>query len=636
MEKHNENGSSKIVFYFFCIFLALITTISFCNNPVNSNALVSQNQINSDFILTRLFEYFSKVLNGYGIVWGILFVFLFNFYIRNIKLLANRKCISFWSSAVLAILMLIGRSFKAVGSWDLIFNSKFLLFESFIFFIGYFVLFEVLICIIFDFFSSGLITQCKFNKNNKVIYLLNEHPFFFSWIILILFWLPYIFSFFPGSVSGDAFVQLNQFFVYHSYSDHHPWISSLFLSTCVFLGRHIGSDNFGMFLYTIIQALFFSASFACSIKLMFKLHISDWFIFISLAFYALLPIFPGYSQYVGKDTLFAAFFIFYIISLIELIIDASKVKSKIFLCGFIVNNLLLCLMRHNGFYIWFLSVFFILFKIKNYRDKLRIIFSILVVLILFGGYTYVLLPMINVSPGSKAEALSIPFQQTARYAKYHGNEVTQEEKNAINKVLDFDQIKASYDPEVSDAVKGTYKEACTPDDMKAYLSVWWQQFLRHPGTYLQATINNSYGYFYPDVKDIWRFGTGIFSDSRYNWGQYDFSNLKGLEQYRSLIISWVNFFDNVPLMSLLDSPGIYTWILILLLGFIINERIYVKLIPLIPCLWVLLTCAASPVDRFSRYYLPVMSTVLMLIAFICSSDFNNHKAGYKNVFIDRQ
>ena len=36
--------------------------------------------------------------------------------------------------------------------------------------------------------------------------------------------------------------------------------------------------------------------------------------------------------------------------------------------------------------------------------------------------------------------LSIPFQQTARYVKEHGKEVTKEEKMTINKVLNYDTI----------------------------------------------------------------------------------------------------------------------------------------------------------------------------------------------------
>ena len=37
--------------------------------------------------------------------------------------------------------------------------------------------------------------------------------------------------------------------------------------------------------------------------------------------------------------------------------------------------------------------------------------------------------------------LSIPFQQTARYVTKYSDEVTEEEKDAINNVLQYDNLK---------------------------------------------------------------------------------------------------------------------------------------------------------------------------------------------------
>lgn len=41
--------------------------------------------------------------------------------------------------------------------------------------------------------------------------------------------------------------------------------------------------------------------------------------------------------------------------------------------------------------------------------------------------------MAKIASVGKQEALSVCFQQTARYVKYHGDEVTQEEEEAIKK-----------------------------------------------------------------------------------------------------------------------------------------------------------------------------------------------------------
>ena len=46
----------------------------------------------------------------------------------------------------------------------------------------------------------------------------------------------------------------------------------------------------------------------------------------------------------------------------------------------------------------------------------------------------------NINEGSIKEALSIPFMQTARYVVAYDSEVTEEERNAINNVLEYDTL----------------------------------------------------------------------------------------------------------------------------------------------------------------------------------------------------
>ena len=76
--------------------------------------------------------------------------------------------------------------------------------------------------------------------------------------------------------------------------------------------------------------------------------------------------------------------------------------------------------------------------------------------------------MAKIAGVGKQEALSVCFQQTARYVKYHGDEVTQEEEEAIKKVLNYKDIGNLYDPNLSDPVKKTFKTESTSEDLKNY------------------------------------------------------------------------------------------------------------------------------------------------------------------------
>ena len=603
------------------VLFALLTATSFSVALFQAGTTVTGEEEAGGFI-ARFFNFYSAHENGYGIMWVVLAGFLFFFYLHYFQVARdfNGRIIAGILSFLFSLSLIFGRSFQKTESWDSIFSGKRYLLQSFLSLLGFFLFFFTLISILIDFFAAR--PKDSETSDRFLPGLMRKSPFLFSLTLIFLLWLPYLVAFYPGSVSGDAFVQLDQFYIYHSLSDHHPVFSSLIISICVGLGRLIKSDNVGMFLYTVIQSLMLAASFAYSIRLMVRIKVPDIFIAGSLFFYSLLPLFPGYGQYVTKDTLFSACFVFYIANIIELSVDPDKIKSSKFLFWFTVNNLLLCLLRHNGFYIWLLSVFFLFtfYKKDKSKNRLRLFASIGAVLLVFFAFSYVLLPRLHTVPGSKAEALSIPFQQTARFAKYHDNEVTQEERNIINRVLSYDEIRKTYNPDTSDPVKGTYRNGCTRQDLQAYFHVWWNQLLRHPGTYLQATIANSYGYFYPDAKDIWPFGTSIFYDGRYNYGQFGFRTIKILQPFRDFLNSWIGFVRDMPLVGTLEGPGIYTWVLAFLVCYCFYKKNYKKFIPLVPCFWTLMTCVASPVNRFARYYLPVMGASMLLVGFILFAD----------------
>ena len=93
--------------------------------------------------------------------------------------------------------------------------------------------------------------------------------------------------------------------------------------------------------------------------------------------------------------------------------------------------------------------------------------------------------------------LSIPFQQTARYLRDAGDDVTPEEKAAISAILDYEGLPELYNPNLSDPVKATYDNETGLDELITYFQAWYQMLLRHPDIYVQATMNNLYGYFYP-------------------------------------------------------------------------------------------------------------------------------------------
>ena len=84
------------------------------------------------------------------------------------------------------------------------------------------------------------------------------------------------------------------------------------------------------------------------------------------------------------------------------------------------------------------------------------------------GYDKVLLPALKIPAGSVREQLSVPFQQTARYVKEHEKEISEEEKEKIDKVLGYDTLKERYNPNLADPVKNQYNKYTTKKQLKDY------------------------------------------------------------------------------------------------------------------------------------------------------------------------
>ena len=93
------------------------------------------------------------------------------------------------------------------------------------------------------------------------------------------------------------------------------------------------------------------------------------------------------------------------------------------------------------------------------------------------AYNNVLLPYFKIPNTSIREALSIPFQQTARYVKYHGDDVTEEERKIIDHILEYDTLAENYQPDLSDPVKNKYNKYTTREELKQYFKVWFKMFL---------------------------------------------------------------------------------------------------------------------------------------------------------------
>lgn len=110
------------------------------------------------------------------------------------------------------------------------------------------------------------------------------------------------------------------------------------------------------------------------------------------------------------------------------------------------------LLRNNAVYELLPFMILLTFCIPRGVRK-RMACAVCAAMLVYGAAVHGLYPALGFKKGSEREMLSIPFQQTARYVAYVGDDVTEYEREVIGSVLDYDTLAESYSYACSDPVK---------------------------------------------------------------------------------------------------------------------------------------------------------------------------------------
>ena len=529
---------------------------------------------------------------------------------------------------LLDIFLLISNVFINTGNLSYLYKNMWLILYNLIRFIAiYIVLKRSLI------YFENFIKNHEFKlKENKIINLFLKHPFLFSFIAILICWSIYVIAFYPIILSPDPSFQIKQFFnVRTKYADyailldnnvfltnHHPVFHTMILGYSLKLGRFLLNDNFGLFIYSLTQLLFLAFTLSLTIKYLNENNVNKKIVFIVLLLYCFIPMFPLYAMSGVKDTYYTCFIILYVMKLDKIIRSKQEKLSYKEMIQLLLIMFAVCLFRNNGIYVLILSFPLILIYSKKYFQTLLVIF--IGVLAFYGTYTKVLLPSLKITDGSIRETLSIPFQQTARYVKYYNKDLSKNDIKVIDKVLGYETLAKRYNPTISDPVKNEFNKYTTKKELLAYLKVWFKCFFKHPLVYIEATLNNIYGYFSPQSTNwyiYYKYDTRITEDKLVN---YHFNNLSSL---RLILSSFAQGFPYIPFIGLISNIGFNTWLLLGLTTYSIFKKKKEYLIVLSPLLISLLICVASPVNTYFRYAMPFIFIMPFIFTLIVTRLKNN-------------
>lgn len=548
-------------------------------------------------------------------------------------------------SVIFGIFVIIGECYVNEGTFLFITSSIYNIVITIIKLVGYSYLFMSLLKLL-DYFISKLKykeVKPKSKISKFIIDKLERYPFRFSLVVIMICWSIYLIAFYPIILNPDSSFQIMQFFnVKTKYIDwviqrnpnvnmttHHPVIQTMMLGLSILIGRKLGSDNLGLFIYSLVQVLFMASVFSYSIKVLSKNKVSNKWQIILLLIYSLVPMFPFYAMTAVKDTIYTGLIMLFILFVYDFIKNYKDKKANnsyfVILC---LIMFLASIFRNNGIYVMIFTLPFMLAYSKPNFKKLLI--TSICFLVLTNSYNKILIPALGISDGSIREALSIPFQQTARLAKYDDKIITKKDKKTIDKVLGYKTLAERYNPELADPVKNEYNKFTTNDELKAYFKVWLKYLKKEPLIYIDATLNNTYGYIYPNAHKWYLYSR---YDSRIVYGynkrgnegptgpyklvfdkplvKYHFNSLKGL---REILAAYGNIFPYIPILGLMCSIGFGTWIVLILTVYLRHHRKY--LITLIPLYTTILVCFASPANTYFRYAMPYLFTLPFIIMLI--------------------
>lgn len=624
MKEHdviNEQINSKrVIYWVYPVLCSILTVVAF---QIKSD-LTSEEQIS----MLMAFGEFTKSFQDYNIITVLLVVVLICFY-RYVSEIGEAD----WRNLLLACLfscfMVLGDSYDKTNSWSLVFNVNNLQWlKALLSFLGYAIFFYY--CISFIFHKADIYNThyLEIQSKNKLFMLyikwLKNRPFATAFVTLCICYIPYVIVSYPAIASYDMGVQIIQSYpevgiyapaytqdlalkegVY--LNNHHPIIHTLLLHYFLELGNKLlGSYDIGLFLLASCQTLVMFCAIALFVALLIEINVKESIVCVVLLYYVISPRIQNYMFFMTKDIFFSAFMLMFLVCLFYI---NRKCKRKYYIL-FGVSVLGIFLFRNDGKYLLILSFILIGILLKKLRKYMfACVITIVVLNILWFN---VLLPACGVIPGSIREVLSIPFQQTARYIRDSSAPLTEDEKEAISAVLNYEVIAERYNPELSDNVKSTYRNNASKEDLKRYFVIYMKMFLKHPSHYIQATLNNYYYYFYP--------GPRLGNYYGYHYSASNFNNLNEQMKMFNMQIKYPEIFDEwrdgyeklregiakLPIISVLSSAASYNWILISLIFYYIQRGRKKELALLAPlCIQLLISLAGSTNGWYFRYTYPI-------------------------------
>lgn len=528
----------------------------------------------------------------------------------------NRKILTISFSALFALLTMLGKKIVFAGTVWKHYNSTFI--EKFVYFdIATFA------CLLVIFYIALTGITLLFREKSRIHSLFTNDTVFFKnrivfgsiiFGIIILCWLPYILTLYPGCLLPDSLRSLNQAMGSEHLNNHHPILFTLIVKFFLNLGNvlHLSMSE-SIFLFSFSQTLFFAFTITCFIIWLAKLGVNKYLCYLILAYFLFSPVFVFYAVQVQKDTLFSLM-CFHIMLILGNIIKMkeSYFDSKINILKFILVSLLIVFFRNNGIYVVVIFLAGLCIILPKLRKRILLFSSVsIAVILIITGPVY----KNNGLKEPAVESYGLPLQQIGRTIAYNGK-IGTDDLEFINQILPLEDFKTHYKPCLVDAIKwnGNFNRKFLHDNQGKFLLVWAKNAPQNIDLYTGAFLLNTFGF--------WAFG----EKNSYGYlDTYIIDNKYGIER-TNLLKKWIGI-DLENWISKYDYIGSGTlfWMLLLSLYLLLYHKNYKKTVVLLPCFAVWLSIMVATPVAFSLRYVFILALSLPLLFILPLLSLNDKK-----------
>ena len=420
--------------------------------------------------------------------------------------------------------------------------------------------------------------------------------------VMAICWLPILILRSPGSVFRDTDAQILQFMGQLPFEASNPLILSFVYGPLFCLGRLLGSDNIGLFLCVLFQLALtlYAFSFACREAAAARGSLAfGWALCL---FFGIAPNYASMVSAVLKDSVHAPLYLLFFLYYRRAMTSNAK-RDWIWLAALAV---LVSATRKGAVYLAALSLLGLLLL---RQDRKRSV--IMGTCLLLAGHfllNSLLYPALGVEKPMEKENYSFFYPITGYYCEQHEQELTQEEKDIIGSVLDYNTVCTGFSPRSVDTIKETF-HAESKAQIRAYLALHARFLLRHPLTCLEALVYSRNYYFTPWSVRGERITVSMSAFSEVKEGAESCFSYWLPENLRQNAEDHLwTLTDRTPIREL-SSPGTYTWLCLLLLAAAAYRRDRREKIMLLPLVLLTAGLLLTHLNGAIRYTSPLLYCV---------------------------